>query len=238
MALGNLTGRARINANDPQAQAECDRCGDRVNLNSLVRQFEWRGAALADTGLLVCSGIGTRNCLDVPFEQNRAIILPPDPVPHRNPRPSHDVTPPWLIGQVAGPTTPGNQNFTQYVLGAVNPPNYPTTKAAVLAQIAQISGVPTPGGLIDRSVVLSPANHTVSLLPANPARSYLLIYSPVQPVAFVNEGNALIGVTTNLPIGPGQAWFQATALQLGMPYQGPMTAIGLTAGMALFAWEA
>jgi hypothetical protein len=236
MGLGDLRGRAKLDINNPSAQSECDRCGFWYNLDQLHRQFEWRGAALADTGLLVCSGSGTKECLDVPFEQNRTLILPPDPVPRVNARPSHDITPAWEIGQFAGPTTPGNQGFTQYVLGAVNPPNYPTTKAAALAAVAAISGVPTPAGVIDRSVILG-ANTTVQLMAANPARSYLLVYSPVQPVAFISEGTALLGVTTNLAIGPGQAWFQATALQLGMCYQGALTAIGLTAGMNLFAWE-
>lgn len=238
MALGDLRGRASLDTNNPGAMGECDRCGFWYQLDQLQRQFEWRGAALADTGLLVCCGAGTKNCMDKPFEQNRTLILPPDPVPRSNPRQSHDVTPMWEIGQIAGPTSPGNQNFTQYVLGAVNPPNYPTTKDDVLAQVAQISGVPTPGGLVDRSVILSPANTTVALVPANPARSYLLIYSPVQPAAFFSAGVALIGASTNLPVGPGEAWLQATALQLGVPYAGALTAIGLTAGMPIFCWEA
>lgn len=237
MALGDLRGRARFDAQNPGAMGECDRCGFWYQLDQLQRQFEWRGAALADTGLLVCAGSGTKNCLDRPFEQNRTIILPPDPVPRINPRPSHDITPPWQIGQIAGPTTPGNQGFTQYVLGAVNPPNYPTTKASALAAVADISSIATPVGLIDRSATLSPANTTVALMPANPTRSYLLIYSPVQPVAFFSEGNALIGVTTNLAIGPGEAWFWATAQGLGAVYTGALTAIGLTAGMPLWAWE-
>jgi hypothetical protein len=39
-------------------------------------QFQWRGASLVNTYILVC-----KRCLDVPTEQLRAIRLPADPVP-------------------------------------------------------------------------------------------------------------------------------------------------------------
>jgi hypothetical protein len=51
-------------------------------LNALARQFAWRGAALSDTGYLVCP-----KCMDVPSQQYRTIILPGDPYPRVNPRP-------------------------------------------------------------------------------------------------------------------------------------------------------
>lgn len=44
-------------------------------------QYEWRGQSLQSTGFLVC-----QRCLDIPFIQNRPLILPPDPVPIENPR--------------------------------------------------------------------------------------------------------------------------------------------------------
>lgn len=246
MALGDHRGRARLDTQNPTAMGCCDRCGFWYALDQLQRQFEWRGAALADTGFLVCAGAGTKNCLDVPFEQNRLLILPPDPVPRRNPRPDYNVTGTWQIGQLSGPTTPGNQGFTQYVLGAPgqpypagnpNVPNYPTVKSQVLEALAQFSGIPTPGSITDRSVVLSPANTTVSVMAANPSRAWLAIYSPVQPPAFISKGTALLGAATNLAMGPGQCWFWATAQGLGTVYQGALTAIGLTSGMPLWAWE-
>ena len=46
------------------------------NRDELNFQFEWRGATLQNTYILVCN-----ECMDVPQEQNRAIILPADPVP-------------------------------------------------------------------------------------------------------------------------------------------------------------
>jgi hypothetical protein len=232
MGIGNLQGYNRTNPRHPQAAGMCDRCGFVWPLRRLSKQFQWQGAKLIDTGLIVCP-----RDLDRPFEQYRVLILPGDPIPVTNPRPDPSVTPPWFVGG-AVPTTPGNQGFTQYVLGASTPGDYPTTKAAVLAQVAQLSGVPTPGGLIDRSVTLSPANTTVSLVAANPTRSFLLVYSPAVPPASISKGTALWGASTNLTVGPGQAWFWATAQGLGTVYQGAMTAIGLIPGMPLWCWEA
>lgn len=75
-------GRATVNVNSPQAFGVCDRCGFWYNHVNLSRQFEWGGIKLVDTGMLVC-----RTCYDKPNEQLRARLLPPDPVPIRNPRP-------------------------------------------------------------------------------------------------------------------------------------------------------
>lgn len=74
-------GRARVNPLAPQAFAVCDRCGKWINHVNLRTQVEWAGVRTVDTGFRVCDG-----CLDVPQEQLRSLILPPDPVPIRNPR--------------------------------------------------------------------------------------------------------------------------------------------------------
>jgi hypothetical protein len=178
--------------------------------------------------------------MDVPFEQNRVLILPPDPIPHMNPRPSHDITPPWQIGNIAGPTTPWNQGFTQYVLGdpagGYGLAYYPTTKSAVLSQIAALTGIATPGGIIDRSVTIV-AGATVTLMAANPARSYLLLYNPTQSMAWFNEGTATLGADGNLQTGPGNAWFMAHAQLLAPTYTGALTVTGLTGGTQFYAWE-
>jgi hypothetical protein len=44
--------------------------------------MDWRGATLQNIQLMVCE-----RCYDVPQQQLRAITLPADPVPVRNPRP-------------------------------------------------------------------------------------------------------------------------------------------------------
>jgi hypothetical protein len=76
MAYASQSGRARTSAKQPRAFAVCQRCGIWYNRDQLNFQFEWRGAALMNTYILVC-----KPCMDIPQEQNRAIILPADPVP-------------------------------------------------------------------------------------------------------------------------------------------------------------
>ncbi len=73
---------AFVNPGNPEAFAQCDRCGDWWNRTGLQWQFQWSGTHLYNLGILVC-----RRCLDVPFEQLRTIILPPDPPPVINARP-------------------------------------------------------------------------------------------------------------------------------------------------------
>lgn len=187
-----------------------------------------------DTGYLVCRD----RCLDDPQQQFRTLILPPDPVPRQNPRQSYDVTYPWPIGTIAGPTSPQNQGFTQYVLDSVVDANYPTLKPDVLAQIAKITGIPIPVDISDASTVISKANTTLAVLAPNPLRTYLLLYSPVVPVAQISKATAVLGAQQNLQIGPGQAWFWADLQELAPTWKGGITAIGLTAGMPIFAWEA
>ncbi len=80
MSWGYAT-RARISANNPQAQAICDRCGFKYSHVDLRWQFDWRGAALQNTRILVC-----RMCQDTAQQQLRAIVLPSDPTPIINPR--------------------------------------------------------------------------------------------------------------------------------------------------------
>lgn len=73
----------RVDPQNPEAASICDRCGFWVPLRELTFQQAWAGSRLYDTGIFVCSSV---NCLDIPFEQNRTIILPPDPPPIFNAR--------------------------------------------------------------------------------------------------------------------------------------------------------
>jgi len=74
--------RASVSRRRPRALAVCDRCGFQYNHDELQWQFQWAGPRLQNLRILVC-----RSCLDVPQEQLRTIVLPPDPVPVVNPRP-------------------------------------------------------------------------------------------------------------------------------------------------------
>lgn len=77
-------GHARVDPNNPNAMAACDRCGRLFNLIDLAYQWEWGGLKLYNTHLRVC-----RQDLDTPFIFNRPIILPADPVPVVDPRPEN-----------------------------------------------------------------------------------------------------------------------------------------------------
>lgn len=81
-------GRARIDPSHPEAPGLCDRCGFYYTLSDLVYQYEWRGPQLASTGFRVCP-----SCLDKPFIFFKPILLGPDPLPVKDPRP------PWWWAQ-------------------------------------------------------------------------------------------------------------------------------------------
>ena len=81
----------RFDARDPRAIAICDGCGFQVQHNILREKMEYRGGSTpVGTGLLVCP-----RCDDVPNPMGQLQVLPPDPVPVRNPRP--DFTPTWYL---------------------------------------------------------------------------------------------------------------------------------------------
>lgn len=68
---------ARVNPGNPEAFAQCDRCGFWRNRTDLLWQIEWSGTHLYNIQILVCK----ERCFDTPQEQLRTIILPPDPPP-------------------------------------------------------------------------------------------------------------------------------------------------------------
>jgi hypothetical protein len=205
------------------------------SLDDMVRQFQWAGNRLVDTGLLVGP-----DEVDVPQQQFRSPILRPDPIPRVNPRPSPNVTPIPYIGQPL-PTTPGNLGFTQYTLGASAaswPPQlYPTTMAKVLAQVLANAGVTAPPDLVATAVFLSPAAASVPLLAANPSRTFLLVYNPTQVIPQISLGAAALGGLNNLSIGPGEAYFWSTSQGLGPAYTGALTAVTPFPTLPLWVWE-
>src|SRR5271157_593498 len=83
----------QIDPSDPAAVAFCDKTGMVFNREDLVKQFEWRGNALVWTGFYVGPQFA-----DVPNEQLRPPILPPDPVPIQLPRNPQPTVITWAIG--------------------------------------------------------------------------------------------------------------------------------------------
>lgn len=106
-------GRARVDPQNPQAFAVCDRCRMLMNHVDLVWQYEWQGNRLVNLRLLVCE-----RCLDKPHEFTRPAILPPDPVPIPYPRPDD-------YAQAEGPQPP-NIYVAQAVGLSANLPSPPT----------------------------------------------------------------------------------------------------------------
>lgn len=72
----------KIDENNPDAVARCDRSGQLCNYNDLVKQMDFRGSGLVWTGLYV-----NKYFLDVPNPQSLNPIIRPDPVPLQHPRP-------------------------------------------------------------------------------------------------------------------------------------------------------
>lgn len=77
MGYASQQGKARVNSGSPEAAGICFRCGFVYSRRDLIFQYQWRGASLMNTYVLVCR----QKCIDIPTEQLRAITLPADPVP-------------------------------------------------------------------------------------------------------------------------------------------------------------
>lgn len=75
-------GRALVNPTSPRAFGACDRCGFLYNHHKLRFQFDFAGPVLQNLRFLVCD-----TCYDIPQEQKKPVLLPPDPIPINNARP-------------------------------------------------------------------------------------------------------------------------------------------------------
>ena len=112
MGYASKQGHARVSSSNPRAQAICDRCGFQYTHSDLQWQYEYAGTGLVNRHFLVC-----HSCLDVPQNQLRAIVLPPDPVPISNPR-----VPDWVametdFRQTIGPTLVDPWTLTEQQTG-------------------------------------------------------------------------------------------------------------------------
>jgi hypothetical protein len=77
-----------VNPRMPEAAAVCDRGGEVVKRSALIREMRWAGKQLVPTGFLCCA-----RHIDPPHPQDYALVLGPDPVPVRDPRPDIDPNP-------------------------------------------------------------------------------------------------------------------------------------------------
>ena len=238
---------ARVNRRSPSAWAICDFCGGQYNRVDLVADMQYMGREVMPTGYLVCK----RTCLDRPQPQQKAIRIPPDPLPVADPRVDNFPN--------------GNFGFTQYLLfngtlpggglggigefaigidgiGIGGPPPmppqiYPTTEGGALLALAAISGIAIPL-FTDRSTTIATSNAAQTFLPANPGRTWLAIYNPGGQQFAINTGTAAFGLLTNMMTGPGECWFWAAAQEMGTVYQGAMSVVSLQQGAPVWAWDA
>ncbi len=76
-------GHAKADPSHPEAAGICDSCNFTYQLKDLKFQYEWRGQNLQNVWFKRCP-----RCLDIPQQQLKAILLPPDPIPVPYPRPN------------------------------------------------------------------------------------------------------------------------------------------------------
>jgi len=81
MGYASKQGRTRIDARSPSASGQCDRCGFLYNHSHLRWQLDYSGAGLVNFRILVCE-----KCYDIPQQQKKVIVIPPDPMPVLNAR--------------------------------------------------------------------------------------------------------------------------------------------------------
>lgn len=77
-----------VDPSRPEPPGICDACGAKWPLDQLLWQYDYAGQNLVNLRLRHCP-----RCLDEPQPQKRPpIIIGPDPVPVRDPRPPHYVS--------------------------------------------------------------------------------------------------------------------------------------------------
>lgn len=127
----------KINEQNPDAVARCDRSGQLCNYNDLVKQMDYRGLGLVWTGLYV-----NKYFLDEPNPQSLNPVIRPDPPPLEHPRP-------WQTTQAVWPTQslPWNTQTTDCMNSSTTcqTPSYPVWASwgDWGGQVGQV-GQPTP----------------------------------------------------------------------------------------------
>ncbi len=195
------------------------------NRRELVWDMQWRGPRLMKTGFLVC-----QRCADIPAQQLKPRILPPDPVPIFNPRPE------------AFSFENGLQAFTSYF---IPPPPYPILalpyavyeKSYVLAQVASFSGIPTPAGLGDASGITGRAQQSTTMLPLDLTRSYVIIFNPTSLPLAISFSGASFSATLSIIVYTGQALFWSPAMNTGALSTAAISVTGQEPHQPYYAWS-
>ncbi len=214
--------------------------------------------------ILVCNE--TFRCNDKAFEFYRPIVVGPDPVAILDPRPETfvqdysfngftfytlwngaDAIPPFNDYSGTLITVPiyltddtGNiltdDQGNPIVIGTQQVPGESVAKQAVLAEVAELSGVATPQ-VTDFSMLLAHGSVAQTLLAANASRNWVLIYNPSNQPLAISEGVARMGGRSSNQLGYGEAMFWASAQGEGVPYGGAMSWVGPWTGQPVWVWE-
>ena len=158
----------------PRALGVCDYCGQTYHLGELKYIFQWAGAQLQNQHFRVCC-----RCWDLPQEQLRSIILPPDPIPVADPRPEY-----YTMDN-------GLQGFVQNTLN----PEAPLQSGPQVIQngVTQGWALPIPALTFEAITIFEPFVPQ-KILSANANRTYLLVYNP-------EVYQAGVGRSTNIAFG-------------------------------------
>jgi len=167
-------GRASVSVSNPRAFGICDRCGFLYNHVNLKWQYDWAGASLINKRILVCD-----QCLDVPQEQLRAIVVPADPMPIINAR------------------------IQDYVTAESN---YQTTSAPTVYDLTTGIPIPSTTNLItqdNQQLTTQPYGQPVGLeqgavMPLNGTTHYNV---QLNPLSVTSAGSTVISVTFSSPHG-------------------------------------
>jgi hypothetical protein len=127
MGYASKCDKAVANPAAPSAFGTCDRCGFVYQHSDLRWQLDYRGRQLANIRILVCE-----TCEDIPQNQLRPRIIPPDPIPIANARPY-----PYCAAEVDDRTTSNP---------ALPPVDFGTTSNILLSGCQFIDGHQLQGG--------------------------------------------------------------------------------------------
>jgi hypothetical protein len=201
-------GHARVNQRAPQAWAVCDRCGFIYNHVDLNWQFDWQGPRQQNLRILVC-----QSCLDKPFEHNRTLILPPDPVAIANARPE-----PYALDN--NPISPASFDPLIALLPQADPAN--------IGNMTQGGGLDAPYAQVG---LIAPPGPNAPVAYLDPSWSFNWLgkfwsYTTMPPI--------LPGFTTN---GNNSLQYGIGSFQLQAPAEQAFLASGLSTAIAFWGWD-
>lgn len=182
-------GRASVSSRNPRAFGICDRCGFLYNHHELQWQFDYRGAALLNTRILVCE-----TCLDVPQNQLRNIILPADPTPIMNARVQDYVT------------ASTNTRFTSnQVLEVIAASGTGATATLTLQVPLSLSAITVGSTIVVSGMEPAGYNGTFVVTASSNTGSYTVSFANRTTGPMVRAGRVAINIDpiTGLPTGVG-----------------------------------